>query len=70
MPHKKKNSTTMGVAKPNVNLRPLLIERRARLIAKTVFLLEVLWNERSKLCRCWKASNDILRMPFWMNVTT
>jgi len=42
IPHSIINSIATGVKNPSVNLRADSIERRARFMAKTVFLLDVL----------------------------
>mmetsp|Transcript_21619 Transcript_21619/g.28940 ORF Transcript_21619/g.28940 Transcript_21619/m.28940 type:complete len:223 (-) Transcript_21619:114-782(-) len=70
MPQRSINSTTIGVAKPRVNLSALSIERMALLIANTVFLLLVLWKLRSRAWRWTKDSWEIFRRPRWIKSAT
>ena len=54
----------MGVKNPNENLKPLSIERRALLMAKTVFLELILWKYRSSECKWTKALREVFTIIF------
>jgi hypothetical protein len=57
------NSSATGVKKPSVNLSADSIDLKALFMAKTVFLLDVLWKSMSRLCRCVNALKEIRLVP-------